>query len=142
MKPDASKRLKRNVFQRLFGKCATMEPVDKSCWSYTDGRLVIDLARLPELYSKGSAVRLEGADLPERVLLVHGDDGNYYAFKNCCTHGGRRLDAVPGAGTIQCCSVGKSTFDYSGRLLAGSAKGDVAAFAVQVEGETVVVNGL
>ena len=142
MKPDASKTLKRNILQRLFGKCATKEPTDRSCWTYSGGKLEIDLSRLPELSSPGDAVRLKGGNLPERVLIVHGDDGNYHAFKNRCTHSGRRLDPVPGAGTIQCCSVGKSTFDYSGKLLGGSAKDDVAVYAVDEDGGKLIVSGI
>lgn len=142
MEPDASKALKRNIFQRIFGRCVTKEPRDRSCWTYSDGKLEIDLSRLPELSSPGDAVRFEGGNLPERVLVIVGDDGNYHAFKNRCTHAGRRLDPVPGAGTIQCCSMGKSTYDYSGKLLAGSAKDDAETYKVDVGDRKLVVSGL
>jgi nitrite reductase/ring-hydroxylating ferredoxin subunit len=133
MKSDASKILNRNIFQRLFGKCATREPENQDCWTYSDNRIEIDLHKAPELSNPGGAFRLERDDLPEQLLVIHGDDGNYYAFQNRCTHGKRRLDPVPGAGTVQCCSIGKSTFDYSGNLLAGSAKSNVTVFPTEVK---------
>jgi len=129
--------LKRNFFQRLFGLCATGEPSDPECWGYDDARITIDLKRAPELGKPGGAIRLESDTLPQRVLVIHGDDDQYHAFHNKCTHGGRRLDPVPGAKTVQCCSVGKSTFSYDGKLLEGSAKGPVAIYPVQVDGDKI-----
>ena len=140
MKPDASKTLKRNIFQRLFGKCATHEPKDPSCWTYSDNRIEIDLHKASELSNPGGAIRIESEDLPERLLVIHGDDGNYHAFRNECTHGKRRLDPVPGAGTVQCCSIGKSTFDYDGNLLGGSAKSNLTTFPAEVTDGRLVVS--
>ena len=133
---DPQKTLKRNFFQRLFGKPATKLPLDETCWKYADEEIVIDLDRAPELSQPGRGIRLESDCCPERVLVIHGDDGRFHAFPNRCTHGKRRLDPVPGAFTVQCCSIGKSTFDYEGNLLAGSAKESIAPLAVeQTEGK-------
>jgi len=131
MEPDATKTLKRGFFQRLFGKPATLLPEDDGCWTYGDGEVTIELKLAPELMKPGGAIRLEGRDLKNRLLVIHGDDGNYYAFANECTHSNRRLDPVPGAFTIQCCSVGKTTFDYQGNMLAGSGKGPLTTYRVE-----------
>jgi nitrite reductase/ring-hydroxylating ferredoxin subunit len=56
------------------------------------------------------------------VLVIQGDDGEYYAFKNRCTHGKRRLDPMPAIQQVQCCSIGKSTFDYGERRFPGRRK--------------------
>lgn len=133
------KKLKRNIFQRLFGKCITQEPKDHGCWTYADGKVSINLDRAPELSRLGGAIRLEGHGLPERILVVHGDDDKYRAFHNRCTHGGRRLDPVPATGTVQCCSVGTSTFDYEGEVLAGSAKDPITIYPVDVEDKRLTV---
>ena len=136
---DSTQTLQRSIWQRLFGKPATGLPSDPGCWAYHDGAITVDLSRAPEFASPGGAIRLEGKGCPERVLVVHGDDGRYYAFRNKCTHGGRRLDPVPGAETVQCCSLGKSTFDYNGRLLAGSAKENILPYACEVREDGLVV---
>jgi nitrite reductase/ring-hydroxylating ferredoxin subunit len=133
------KFLERGFFQRLFGNCATPEPKDGGCWSYSGGRVSIKMRQTPELAGRGGAVRLEGKGIPKRVLVVHGDDGQYHAFSNTCTHAGRRLDPVPGTCTVQCCSVGKSTFDYAGKVLYGPAGGPVKPFPMEVAGDTLIV---
>ena len=122
--------LKRNIFQRLFGICATSKPSDEGCWSFANGTIVVNLARAPELAQPDGALRLEGKNLPVRILVVKGDGDGWHAFKNRCAHAGRRLDPVPGTGRVQCCSVGKSTYDGNGNILSGSAKKGVETYAV------------
>jgi nitrite reductase/ring-hydroxylating ferredoxin subunit len=127
------------LFKRLFGICATRKPADQGCWSYSAGILQIDLDRAPELKEKGSAIRLDGKDLPVRVLVIRGDDDALRAYKNRCPHAGRRIDPLRGKGSMQCCSVGKSTFDYSGKLISGSAKSNLTVLPVEErEGKVVV----
>jgi nitrite reductase/ring-hydroxylating ferredoxin subunit len=131
MKP---KFLKRGIFQRLFGRCATPQPADSECWTCDGDRLEIDLARAPELAQPGGALRLENKGLKQRVLVVHGEDGGYRAFHNRCRHAGRRLDPVPGTETVQCCSVNKSTYGYDGQPVYGPVKEGVHVYDVQSAG--------
>lgn len=131
--------LQRNIFQRILGICVTKPPADEGCWTYQNGKVTVDLARAPELSKKNGAVRLEKKGLPERVLVVHGDDDKYHAFRNKCAHAKRRMDLIPDAGRIQCCSVGKSTFDYEGTRISGSAKKDIEVYPVTIEGEKLVI---
>jgi nitrite reductase/ring-hydroxylating ferredoxin subunit len=130
MKP---KCLKRNIFQRLFGLCATPRPADEGCWTYSSGRIEIDLSRAPELATPLGAFRLEKRGLPTRVLVIHGEDGLFHAFQNRCRHVGRRLDPVPGTSTVQCCSVNKSTYDYEGNVVSGPVTEGVTAYEVQTD---------
>jgi len=127
------KPYKRNLFQRILGICATQPPQNGHCWSYANGQIVVDLSRAPELERPGSGMRLEGRGCPERVLIIYGDDCRFHAFRNRCAHAGRRLDPVPGAEKIQCCSVNKTSYDYQGRILAGPAKEPVAAYPVELK---------
>jgi nitrite reductase/ring-hydroxylating ferredoxin subunit len=131
--------LKRSLFQRLLGIPATAKPVDETCWQYTGGKLCIDLGKASELTPPGGVLRCEGRDLPQRVLVVHGEDGEFRAYHNRCTHQGRRLDPVPGTGTVQCCSMNKSTFDTGGNQIHGPAPQPVARFAVERDGGRLVV---
>jgi len=126
-------------FRRLFGICRTPKPADPNCWQLEGTQLQIDLSRTPELAEPDGAVRLEGKPLPERVLIVHGRDDRYHALQNRCTHMGRRIDPLSGTTTIQCCSVGKSTYDYDGNLISGSAKTPLQPYPLQqVEGMLLV----
>lgn len=120
--------LPRSFWQRLLGICATPAPRDPSCWSVTGTTVTVDLNKAPELGPVGGAIRLEGGTLAKRVLVIRGPSGAYHAFANHCAHMGRRLDPVPGTATVQCCSIGKSTFDLNGKRLAGSAGKDIIVY--------------
>lgn len=132
-------KLERNIFQRLFGLCSTRKPSEKGGWITSAGKIIVELGAMPELKSKGAAVRLEGKGLKDPVLLVHGDDAAYHAFKNRCTHGKRAIDPVPGTETIQCCSVGTSTFSYDGSLIEGPAKGPLTVYRVDQDGDVLTI---
>jgi nitrite reductase/ring-hydroxylating ferredoxin subunit len=134
------KSLNRSFWQRLFGIPATKPPADGGCWTYSNGRLLIDLSRVPELSNPGGAIRMEGSNLPDRILVVYGEDEKFRAFRNRCRHMGRRLDPVPGTLNVQCCSISKSTYGYEGNVVYGPAKGPVEVLAVQhTNGKLVIV---
>ena len=133
------KGIKRNLIQRVLGIPATELIEDASAWSYEGNTVVVDLDRVPRLKYPGGGVRIEGNDLPDRILVIHGNDDAYYAFRNRCGHGGRRLDPDPDDTTIQCCSVGKTTCDYTGRVLSGSAKTPTKAYRVVSDSGKLIV---
>ncbi len=131
--------LNRNIFQRIFGVPATSKPANSDCWRFSDGQLTIDLTKAPELKTSGGAIRLEGGDLPLRVLVTAGDDGEYRAYHNRCTHvGHRRLDPLPGSG-VQCCSVSKSTYDADGNKIYGPAPEPIKTFSTAVDGDQLTI---
>lgn len=131
----ATKQNKIGIFKRLFGICLTRPPRDAGCWTCEDDKTVkIDLERASELKEPFGAVRLEKKGMSARILVIRTENHELRAFKNRCTHGGRRLDPVPETETVQCCSLGKSTFDYQGKVLAGSAKKDIEVLEIREEG--------
>ena len=131
--------LKRNIFQRIFGICATKLPRNDTCWSYGDDKITIDLETASELAEKSGGLRLEGGNLPVRVMVVHGEDGQFHAVRNKCEHAGRRLDPVPGEHQVQCCSIGKSTYAYDGTITAGSPKGPLTVYPVERDGSKLII---
>lgn len=136
----AIKSVKRSFVQRILGKPATEMPTVSDCWSYEAGKITVNLSKSPELQVPGGALRLEGGNLPIRVLIVYGADQKYRAYLNKCTHiGHRRLDPVPGTNTVQCCSINKSTFESDGDTISGPAKRSVTTFSVEKDQENLVV---
>ncbi|MGD8395185.1 MAG: Rieske (2Fe-2S) protein [Candidatus Eiseniibacteriota bacterium] len=131
--------VRRNLLQRIFGIAATGPPRDRGCWSYGDGAVTVDLARAPELVAVGGAVRLEGHELPERLLVVRANDGTYRAYRNRCEHGGRRLDPTPDGLSLHCCSLGRSTYDVEGNPVSGPAKRPVTVYPARVDAATLVI---
>ena len=75
-----------SFWDRIQGNPRTKDIAIEDSWTYSNGSLILDLSKLPEFNTLGSAVRIEGEILSDPILLVLGDDGNYYAFKNACTH--------------------------------------------------------
>ncbi len=136
----AVKSVKRSFIQRLFGISETQKPELDDCWNYAEGKLTIDLGMALELKTPGGAIRCEGKNLPKRVLVVCGKDGEYRAYHNRCTHiGHRRLDPVPGSNTVQCCSVNKSTFDSGGDKICGPARHPIKIYSVEKDQEKLIV---
>ncbi|MBN1336181.1 MAG: Rieske 2Fe-2S domain-containing protein [Deltaproteobacteria bacterium] len=134
--------LKRSLFQRIFGICATLPPRDAGCWQVEGSRVTVTLAQAPELAQPYGAVRLEGKALARRVLVYQGGDGRFHALHNRCSHMGRRLDPVPGDVGLQCCSLGRSRYDDEGHVQGGLAHGAVAVFPVtEEEGRLVIETG-
>ena len=121
------------IFKRILGICETKPPEDSGCWKYSQGKVEIELAREPRLSNRDGAIRLEGKQLPEKILLLQGNDGKFYAFKNKCTHMGRRIDPLTGTASLRCCSVSKSTFDYTGKVISGPAKGPLLPLKVETK---------
>jgi len=110
------------IFKKIFGICETKKPEDPGCWTFSDGRVEIDLNRVGELSKRDSAIRLEGKGLAGRILVIWDDTGKFHAYYNKCTHMGRRIDPVPGNSDLRCCSVMGSVFNTKGEIISGPAK--------------------
>ncbi|HPJ43697.1 MAG TPA: Rieske 2Fe-2S domain-containing protein [Spirochaetota bacterium] len=126
----------RTFFQRILGISATGIAAEGS-WTLEGKSVRVDPGKLPELSVSGKGVRIEGKGLPERILLLHGADGEFHAFRNRCTHGGRRLD--PSGDGVQCCSVGKSFFDLNGSVISGSAKKNIKKYNTRRENSYIII---
>ena len=126
--------------KRIFGICETPLPANGASWRYAEQEIRIQLDEMPELGHPGSAVRLEGKNLPARTLVVHSQDGTFHAFANRCTHMGRRIDLLGGTDRIECCSVNKSIFDFNGLPLGGAARKALPVFTVTAVGRELVIN--
>jgi len=128
-----------DLFKRMFWICNTKPPGDAGCWKYSRGKVEIEWARAPELRKPCGAIRLEGRRLPERILIIYGIDGQYHAFRNRCGYMGRRIDPVVGTGTLRCCGLFGSIFDYSGNVMSGSEKESLKTFRVRTKQCKVII---
>jgi len=126
------------IIKALMGKCETKE-LDPSLWSLENGQVRVSLGQVTELAAKGGAVYLQDKELDKPVLIVRTEDDRYLAFANKCTHGGRKIDHVPGELKLRCCSVGHTTYDYDGNVIKGMAKGPIAKYETEVMGTDLIV---
>ncbi|MRT92692.1 ubiquinol-cytochrome c reductase iron-sulfur subunit [Ancylomarina sp. 16SWW S1-10-2] len=132
-------KLKRSIFQRLLGKPATELPGNNDFWSFTDGKITVNLDKANGLSKVDGAVRLEGKGLPNRIILVHGKKDQYQAYDNKCTHMGRRVDPVPGTETVQCCSVNCTTFNQKGEVIEGPTKKPLKTHPVTIDNNKLII---
>lgn len=130
------------LLKMIFGICETKEPADQGCWKVEGGRVIVDLSRAPELANKGGALRIEGRGLKNRLLVFRDGKGKIHAFRNKCTHMGRRIDPLPGNDHFRCCSVSRSTFDAAGKVVSGPAKDSLKFYnTTEKGGEAVIAVG-
>ena len=127
------------LFKRIFGISVTSTPGDERCFTARDGAVEVDLTRARELSIPGAALRLESAELPARLMVLHGLDGTYRAYTNHCACSGWRIDPVAGEHKVRCCTLAQSTYDYDGKKLSGPAKGDLATHQVEVDGDKLTI---
>lgn len=114
-----------NPLKRLLCIAVSPQPGDAACYAISKDTVEIDLTRAPELTAPGGALRLEDSKLADRILVVHGLDGRFRAFRNRCACGGFRIDPVPGEQKVRCCTLMQSTYDYTGKRLSGTATKDL-----------------
>jgi nitrite reductase/ring-hydroxylating ferredoxin subunit len=126
-----------SFWKSVFGICET--PVQEAGWLVTDGAVFVDLEKIPALREPGAAVRLEDPSLPDRLLILHGRDGEYHAYVNRCTHMGRRLDPGGPGAALRCCSVSHSEFARDGQPAKGPARKPVTVLPVRREGNRLRV---
>jgi nitrite reductase/ring-hydroxylating ferredoxin subunit len=131
--------MKIEFIKKIFGICETKQPRDPGCWKYSNGKVEIEWARVPELRKPCGAIRLEGRGLPEKILVVYGIDGQFHAFRNRCPSWGRRLDPVGGTATICCCSLSRPTFSYAGNVMSGPAKEPLKKYRIETKKCKVIV---
>lgn len=127
-----------NFFKAIFGICAT-QPLAPELWTIENNRIHVKPGQIPEMGTKRGAVYMQGKGLQKPVLLVRGDNDEYLAFANSCTHGGRKLDPVAGEPILRCCSIGHSTFDYHGKRLSGSAVNDLTIYQVEQQEDSLII---
>jgi len=127
------------ILKRILGICSTNLPQNDDCWSYSDGKIEVDLNKAPELSKAEGVLRLEQKGLRTRILILKGKNNEFHAIENICSHFGRRLDLVKGSEKVQCCSINKSTFSFTGEVMAGPAKESLKTFHVeQIDNKLII----
>jgi nitrite reductase/ring-hydroxylating ferredoxin subunit len=127
------------ILKKIFGICETRKPNDPGCWTYADGLLKIDLNRAGELLKTNSSIRIEGKEIPDRILVIRDETGIFHAYQNKCTHMGRRIDQVPNTSELICCSVMGSLFNAKGEIVSGPGKKNLVKYESFTDGSTMTV---
>ncbi len=128
--------------------CAMLRGVSRTAairpeaYTLDHGKLTIALDRCPCLAASGGSGKLSidtGDSKPMKMIVLHVKEGQYQAFTDRCTHGGRELNFLPGQEKLQCSSFGRSTFDLQGQVLKGPAKEPLTGYPVEKRDNTLIL---
>jgi len=96
----------------------------------------VKVATVAEI-ARGEAKAVEAGG---KTIALFNLDGTFYAIDDACTHRGGPLSEGMVVGTEVTCPWHGAVFDItSGAVLAAPAPGDVARYAVRVNGEDIEV---
>jgi len=118
---------------------AKQKKLDNGLWQLDGSKVKINLDKVPNLSQNDGAVYLKEGGLEDPVLVVRNSDNEFMALKNKCTHGGRKIDPVPGENKLKCCSIGHSTFDKKGNVISGPAEGLLTIYKVTKDGNSLEI---
>ncbi len=114
--------------------CTSKAPkVAKGSVTKADGKVVLELAKIPELGKVGGFVRLKDKGVPEPVLVIHAAENTYATVSAKCTHFGMGLSYVPEKQHVRCGSFGHSTFTLDGKVTQGPAKKHLKVYATALK---------
>ncbi len=105
----------------------------------SDGKLLIDLARVPALAVVGGSAKWGPAGGDKKMCIVRSGDDRFDAFINRCTHRGKELEYRHDERRLRCVSFGHSEFDLEGRKLSGPARENLTKLAVTRSGDALEI---
>lgn len=124
----------------VFSGTSNMPVVPGEAFRVTNGRVVIEWARVPALAVVGGSAKWEspgGGD--KKICIVRSGENQFDAYVNRCTHGGKELEYLHDEKKLRCASFNHSEFDIEGRKLNGPAKGDLVKLAVTRSGDLLEI---
>ena len=127
------------VIKKLFGVYNTKTPHDNNAWYYSNGKIVLEWSKVSEIQKPCGSVSLEGRGLKERIFLLYGIDGQYYAYRNKYPPFGMRLEPIYNKAKIRCCGLFETTFDYSGNVMSGFGKESLKKYRVETRKCKIII---
>lgn len=119
--------------------CCTTEELPSVSVEFGNGKIIVDLARTPELRRTGAAFRIVDGERKVNLILIHAGRGEYAAMDRSCTHGGAQCTYNPKHRTVQCTSLNHAEYDLEGRLLHGRTHGNLRSYPTQLSGSKLEI---
>ncbi len=116
-------------------------PIPSEAITRNGNLLTIDLQQSAFLQITGRAGKLNLRDEDQtKIIVVHHHPGEYKAFSDRCTHGGRELNYLHEKEQLQCSSFGHSAFKLTnGHVIKGPAEGPLAIYPLSKSGNTLQI---
>jgi cytochrome b6-f complex iron-sulfur subunit len=127
----------------MFSGVSGTPEILSDAWNVENGNLVIDLNQAESLKEPGGSGKLTIVD-PEsgekiKIIVIQPGEGEYKAFADRCTHGGRELNYLHDKKQLKCSSFGQSTFTLQGEAVKGPAKDPVDIYDLHVAGDHITI---
>ena len=108
-------------------------------YTIKDGKLILDLAGIPELDDEGGAVKLNIPSRDLKMIVARNGKNSFIALRDQCTHMGREIEYDPENTVFRCVSFGHSKYDESGHVIKGPAKSGLEMFTARLSGKELSI---
>ncbi len=119
--------------------CCTTQALPQASVAFESGKIMVDLARVPELRLTGAAFSIVEEGRKINLILIHAERGQYIAMERTCTHGGAMCTYNPKRHTLQCTSLNHAEYDMRGTLLHGRNHGNLRTFETTTTGSIIEI---
>ncbi len=119
--------------------CCTTEALPPASVEFGNGKITVDLGRVPELQRNGVSFRIVDDSRKLNLILIHAGRGLYVAMDRSCTHAGAQCTYDRKRQTLQCTSLNHAEYDLRGKLLHGRTHGDLRTYPVRVTGSALEI---
>jgi Rieske Fe-S protein len=110
-------------------------------YSFSDGKVVLDLSKVAALTHIGSAVKFslptdDGMEF--KLIVLHSGNKEYLAFEDRCTHKGKELNYLHVEGMLTCSGL-RSQYDLAGNVIRRPAEDPLQRYDIETEGEELII---
>ncbi len=119
--------------------CCTTQALPPESVAFALGKIVVDLARVPELRRTGAAFSIVEERRKINLILIHAGRGRYIAMERTCTHGGAMCTYSQKRRTLRCTSLNHAEYDLRGTLLHGRTHGNLQTYDTTTNGSTIEI---
>jgi Rieske Fe-S protein len=119
--------------------CCKTQQVPVGSLAHAPGKVIVDLALVPDLRRTGSAFSVVDEGRKINLVLIHVQRDHYVAMDRTCTHGGAQCTYNPKRRTLQCTSLNHAEYDLRGTLLHGRTHGNLRTYRTEKSGATVAI---
>jgi Rieske Fe-S protein len=120
--------------------CCKTPSLPVGCIAFAPGKVIVDLALVPDLRRTGSAFSVVDEGRKINLVLIHVEREHYVAMDRSCTHNGAQCTYNPKRHTLQCTSLNHAEYDLRGTLLHGRTHGNLRTYKTEKSGATVAIS--
>jgi Rieske Fe-S protein len=110
-------------------------PEDAYTFEADVNRVVVDLARVPQLAEPGGSVKIRDAALSDPLIIARTEEDTYVVASIECPHRSVEVEYQPDRSGFECASLGSSEFALDGSRLSGPAEQPLRVYAASLDAE-------